>query len=176
MFSKSKISPDAKAVPSIISADLTIRGDMMTSGEIQVDGEVFGDIRARAVTVGEHADIQGEIVAESIVVKGKITGRLRGRAVHLTRTARVTGDIWHKTLGVEGGAVVQGQCRHMDEPDGSISNGTIPGTAITSVRASESSNVTPVLVSQNSGASETGNRRPADGAPDLLSNSAAVGD
>ena len=117
MFSKSKSGLEAKAVPSIISADLTIKGDLVTSGEIHIDGEVFGDIRARAVTIGEHADIHGEIVAESIVVKGKVTGRMRGRAVHLTRTARTTGDIWHKTLGVEGGAIIQGQCRHMDEPD-----------------------------------------------------------
>jgi cytoskeletal protein CcmA (bactofilin family) len=163
MFSKNKVAPDAKAVPSIISADLTIRGDMLTSGEIQIDGEVFGDIRARAVTVGEFADIQGEIIAESIVIKGKITGRLRGRAVHLTRTARVTGDIWHKTLGVEGGAVIQGQCKHMDEPDGAISNlrptdAMLPGP-------------TPVLVAQGEGASR---RAVADNSPDLLSSASAA--
>ena len=137
MFSKSKSGPEPKAVPSIISADLTIKGDLMTSGEIHIDGEVFGDIKARAVTVGEHADIHGEIVAESIVVKGKVTGRMRGRAVHLTRTARTTGDIWHKTLGVEGGAIIQGQCRHMDEPDGAAPP---PGSGVPVLAASSSDN------------------------------------
>ena len=164
MFSKSKSVLEIKAVPSIISADLTIRGDMMTSGEIQIDGEVVGDIRARAVTVGEHADIQGEIIAESIVVKGKVTGRLRGRSVQLTRTARMSGDIWHKTLGIEGGAVLQGQCLHMDEPD------TAQSGQVKSVEASSG----PVLVSQSEGT----RRLIADAAiPDLLaSGSAAAGD
>jgi cytoskeletal protein CcmA (bactofilin family) len=166
MFSKSKSALEIKAVPSIISADLTIRGDMMTSGEIQIDGEVVGDIRARAVTVGEHADIQGEIIAESIVVKGKVTGRLRGRSVQLTRTARMSGDIWHKTLGIEGGAVLQGQCLHMDEPDAAQS----AHLQIKSVEGTSG----PVLVSQSEGT----RRLIADAAmPDLLtSGSAAAGD
>ncbi len=101
---------------SFIGPDLSIRGDLMTSGEVEVKGEVVGDIRARVVTVGMHAEIYGEIVAKSIIVEGKVTGRLRGRAIQLTRTAQIMGEIWHKTLGVEGGAFVQGRCRHMDEP------------------------------------------------------------
>lgn len=108
---------------SMIGADLMIRGDLITSGEIQVDGEVIGDIGARVVTVGVHAEIHGEIVAETIIIEGKVTGRLRGRSIKLTRTAQTVGEIWHRTLGVEAGAFVQGLCRHTDEPDGAIADG-----------------------------------------------------
>ena len=43
------------AVPSIISADLKITGNLESSGDIQVDGMVQGDITSRTLTIGEAA-------------------------------------------------------------------------------------------------------------------------
>lgn len=59
-----------KPSPSLLSADLVIRGNVETSGDIQVEGTVEGDVRAHLLTVGESAVISGEIVAEDVVVNG----------------------------------------------------------------------------------------------------------
>ena len=65
MFSKSKKNNDqqpsdqSRSVPSIISSDLQIVGDLESAGEVQIDGEVSGDIRARVLLVGESATITG---------------------------------------------------------------------------------------------------------------------
>jgi cytoskeletal protein CcmA (bactofilin family) len=41
------------SVPSIISADLRINGDLICSGDVQVDGWVEGDIQSRNIVIGE---------------------------------------------------------------------------------------------------------------------------
>jgi len=58
-----------KAVASVLSSDLTVVGNLKTTGDIQVEGVVEGDIRAHLLTVGESATIRGEIVADDIVIE-----------------------------------------------------------------------------------------------------------
>ncbi len=110
------ITPKPKASPSVLSADLTIVGNLRTTGDIQVEGVVEGDIRAHLLTVGESATIKGEIVADDIVVNGRVIGRVRGLKVRLTSTARVEGDIIHKTIAIESGAHFEGSVQRQDDP------------------------------------------------------------
>ena len=99
------------AVPSIMSADLQIDGNLNTRGEMQIDGTVNGDVGCGALTIGENATIVGEISAESVVVHGRVEGRIKAKKVQLTKTARITGDIWHDTLSIDAGAYLDGHCR-----------------------------------------------------------------
>ncbi|MEP3345911.1 MAG: polymer-forming cytoskeletal protein [Litoreibacter sp.] len=109
-------APRPKAPPSTLSTDLTITGNMKTTGDIQVEGNVEGDIHAHLLTVGETAVIKGEIVADDVVVNGRIIGRVRGLKVRLTSTARVEGDIIHKTIAIESGAHFEGSVQRQDDP------------------------------------------------------------
>jgi cytoskeletal protein CcmA (bactofilin family) len=117
--SMNKPSPQtgkSKPSPSVLSSDLTIVGNLRTTGDVQVEGTVQGDIRAHLLTVGESANIEGEIVADDVVVTGKVTGRVRGLKVRLTSTARVEGDIIHKTIAIESGAHFEGSVQRQDDP------------------------------------------------------------
>jgi cytoskeletal protein CcmA (bactofilin family) len=100
----------------VLSSDLTIVGNLRTTGDVQVEGTVQGDIRAHLLTVGESANIEGEIVADDVVVTGKVTGRVRGLKVRLTSTARVEGDIIHKTIAIESGAHFEGSVQRAEDP------------------------------------------------------------
>ena len=120
MFSKNKKNQQVpsnapRAVPSIISADLKIVGDLSSSGEIQVDGEVTGDIRSKVLLVGETASIKGEIRAETIRVHGHVNGQIRATFVNLAKTAHVVGDILHENLSIQEGAFLEGHITHMSE-------------------------------------------------------------
>ncbi|MFO7921432.1 polymer-forming cytoskeletal protein [Rhodobacteraceae bacterium W635] len=106
----------AKAPASVLSTDLTITGNLRTTGDIQVEGTVQGDIRAHLLTVGEGATIEGEIVADDIVVTGRVVGKVRGLKVRLTSTARVEGDIIHKTIAIESGAHFEGSVQRQEDP------------------------------------------------------------
>ena len=137
MFSKSKINepgpkasdnetkkgagaeykaPGPKPAPSVLSSDLLIKGNISTAGDIQIEGQVEGDIRAHLLTVGEGATIKGEVVADDVVVNGRVIGRVRGLKVRLTSTARVEGDIIHKTIAIESGAHFEGSVQRQDDP------------------------------------------------------------
>ena len=109
-------APKAKPAASILSSDLTVVGNLKTTGDIQIEGTVEGDIRAHLLTVGESATIRGEIVADDIVVNGRVVGRVRGLKVRLTSTARVEGDIIHKTIAIESGAHFEGSVQRQDDP------------------------------------------------------------
>ncbi|ETX16542.1 hypothetical protein OCH239_01575 [Roseivivax halodurans JCM 10272] len=109
-------APKAKPPASVLSNDLHITGNVKTTGDIQIEGTVEGDIRAHLLTVGESATIKGECIADDVVVNGRIVGRVRGLKVRLTATARVEGDIIHKTIAIESGAHFEGSVQRQDDP------------------------------------------------------------
>lgn len=109
-------APKAKPPASTLSADLHVTGNLKTSGDIQIEGQVDGDIRAHLLTVGEGATVKGECIADDVVVNGRIVGRVRGLKVRLTSTARVEGDIIHKTIAIESGAHFEGSVQRQDDP------------------------------------------------------------
>lgn len=104
------------AIPSLLGSDLCITGDVSSSGEIQVDGRVEGDIIADSLIVSETGVVEGAVAANSVRVLGVVNGPITAASVRLARTAKVTGDIVHQTLAVEEGAFVSGHCRR-SEPD-----------------------------------------------------------
>ena len=114
--SSAPMAPKAKPPASVLSADLHITGNLKTTGDIQIEGTVEGDIRAHLLTVGEGATVKGEVVADDVVVNGRIVGRVRGLKVRLTSTARVEGDIIHKTSAIESGAHFEGSVQRQDDP------------------------------------------------------------
>ena len=103
----------AAGVPSIISPDLKIIGDLKSSGDIQIDGCVEGDINSRTLTIGQSAEVQGSIVADTVRISGTVIGQVKAKAVTLERSANMTGDITHGNLTMEAGAQFEGHVRRM---------------------------------------------------------------
>ncbi len=101
-------------VPSIISADLKIVGDLNSGGDLQIDGAVEGDITSRSLTVGESAVVRGVLVAETVRIYGSVIGEVRANSVTLSKTARVAGDITHQSLIMEAGAELVGKLSRLD--------------------------------------------------------------
>ncbi len=133
-------TPKAKPPASVLSADLTVTGNMKTTGDIQIEGTVEGDIRAHLLTVGEGATVKGECMADDVIVNGRIVGKVRGLKVRLTATARVEGDIIHKTIAIESGAHFEGSVQRQEDPLNPSSKGApqrSPSTATTSAPAAE---------------------------------------
>lgn len=122
MFSKDKREAEAPRAarsnsrnpPSIISASLRIVGNMVSDGDIQVDGTVDGDIQSRSLTVSHGAAVNGGIAAETVRIDGAVTGHITASNVMLGSTARVMGDIIHASLVIEAGAFLEGHCRRME--------------------------------------------------------------
>ena len=109
-------APKPKPAASVLSSDLHVKGNLKTTGDINIEGQVDGDIRAHLLTVGEGATVRGELIADDVVIHGRIIGRVRGLKVRLTSTARVEGDIIHKTIAIESGAHFEGSVQRQDNP------------------------------------------------------------
>jgi cytoskeletal protein CcmA (bactofilin family) len=112
--------------PSVIGPDLIIHGNLTSKGEVQVDGEVQGDIHGTYVVIGEKARITGGIVAEEIVVRGHVMGSVRGKRVMLQSSSHVEGDIYHQALAIEQGAFFEGKSRRSEDPTAGVPKPEIP--------------------------------------------------
>ncbi len=115
-----------KMAPSIIGSDLSITGNVLSRGEIQVDGEIQGDIHCSSLIVGDNAKITGGVAAEDVVVRGKVIGSVRGLRVTLQTTSYVEGDIFHQSIAIEQGAYFEGKSRHSEDPLAGAANLEIP--------------------------------------------------
>jgi cytoskeletal protein CcmA (bactofilin family) len=106
-------APIKSGIPSIISADMKIVGQVESAGDIQIDGAVEGDVTSRTLTVSDTAVVRGSVSADTVRVAGTVKGGINAKSVTLTRTAKVEGDIVHDALAIESGASFEGQCRRM---------------------------------------------------------------
>jgi cytoskeletal protein CcmA (bactofilin family) len=102
--------------PSVIGSDLSITGNLESKGEIQIEGEVQGDVHAGRIIVGERARVTGSLLADDIVIRGNVGGSVRGNNVTLQSNSRVEGDLFHKQLAIEQGAFFEGKSRRSDDP------------------------------------------------------------
>lgn len=93
---------------SIISPDLKIKGDLVSSGDIKVEGSVEGSISCRTLTLGDNPVLNCNVTADTVRVNGEFSGQVKATKVVLTSTARFNGDIYQETLEVEDGASIQG--------------------------------------------------------------------
>ena len=90
--SKSPSAASSKMVPSIIGEDLSISGNVTSKGEIQVDGEIQGDIHCGSLLLGDKSQVVGGVVAEDVVVRGRVVGSIRApRAASKVGSAVVRG-------------------------------------------------------------------------------------
>ncbi|HET7604451.1 MAG TPA: polymer-forming cytoskeletal protein [Sphingomicrobium sp.] len=119
---KSPTPSASKMVPSIIGEDLSITGNVTSKGEIQVDGEIQGDIHCGSLLLGDKSQVMGSVIAEDVVVRGRVTGSIRGLRVTLQAQSHVEGDIFHQSLAIEQGAYFEGKSRRSDDPLAEIKN------------------------------------------------------
>lgn len=102
--------------PSIIGEDLTITGNIISKGEVQVDGDVQGDVYCATLIVGDRGRVSGAVVAEETTIHGRVSGSINALQVTLESNSHVEGDICHSALKLEHGAFFEGQSRRSDDP------------------------------------------------------------
>ncbi len=114
----SQQEPDTVARPghtqhSLISADTAVTGDLVSAGDISIEGRVDGTITCRTLTLRGEPIVTGSVQAESVHVCGSFNGELRAKKVVLTKTAKMTGDIHQETLEIHPSAWFQGNVEHL---------------------------------------------------------------
>jgi len=95
----------------ILSSDVEIKGSIKFQKELLIDGKVEGEINSDGVlTIGENADIRGEIKTKSITVYGKVQGNITvGERCELKSRCTLQGDLKAARLVIEEGATFVGK-------------------------------------------------------------------
>src|SRR5438876_11693793 len=95
----------------ILSSDVEIKGSIKFQKELLIDGNVEGEINSDGVlTIGENADIRGEIKTKSITVYGKVQGNITvGERCELKSRCTLQGDLKAARLVIEEGATFIGK-------------------------------------------------------------------
>jgi cytoskeletal protein CcmA (bactofilin family) len=106
---------------SVISKALKITGQLESTEDIQIDGEVDGDVRGVSVKVGSGAKVKGTVFGEEVEVSGAVEGRIEAKRVVLTSTGRMSGDVLHQDIRIDSGAYIDGHCK----PDFGKSKATV---------------------------------------------------
>ena len=97
-------------VPSIISYDTKIKGDIWGGDTIHIDGKIEGNIMCNEVIIGTRGYISGDIKAKSLSVYGTISGKIEVEELFVANNARVIGDAYYNKIALEPGAYVEGNC------------------------------------------------------------------
>ena len=110
----------------ILSSDVEIKGSIKFQKELLIDGKVEGEINSDGVlTIGENADIRGEIKTKSITVYGKVHGNITvAERCELKSKCTLQGDLKAARLIIEEGATFIGKSE--------VTSGTIPAKSTSS--------------------------------------------
>jgi cytoskeletal protein CcmA (bactofilin family) len=96
---------------NLLSADVEIKGSIKFQNELTIDGKVEGEITSTGtLTVGENAEIRGEIRTKSATVLGKVHGNITvEERCELKARAVLQGDLKAARLVIEEGATFVGK-------------------------------------------------------------------
>src|SRR5215469_1509686 len=96
---------------SVISKALKITGQLESTENIQIDGEIDGDVRGVSVKVGHNAKVKGSVFGEEVEVAGTVEGKVEAKKVVLTNSAHMSGDVIHQDITIQSGAYIAGHLR-----------------------------------------------------------------
>ena len=96
---------------NVLSNDVEIKGSIKFSHDLIIDGRIEGEVHSDgALTVGENANIKGEIKTRTVVIFGKVEGNIIVQErCELKSNAILIGDISAGTLSIEEGATFDGR-------------------------------------------------------------------
>jgi len=97
---------------NIISEKTLIKGDITSSGDVRIDGELNGNIDAKGrLVVGPKGKVEGEINCSNIEISGYVKGKIiASELLTMKASARIYGDIIAGKLSVEPGSLFTGTC------------------------------------------------------------------
>ncbi|MCH5284321.1 MAG: polymer-forming cytoskeletal protein [Akkermansiaceae bacterium] len=95
---------------NVLAAGIEIVGSIYFQNDMHIDGKVDGNIQSDSgkVTIGEQANIKGDINAGVVHVYGHVVGKVTSERCHLSKDSVVTGDIKTGVLSMDEGARLSG--------------------------------------------------------------------
>jgi len=112
--SSSSSSSSAPSGNSLIGSGTTIKGDIVSNGDVRIDGILKGNITGSAkILIGQGGVVEGDIEGQQADILGKVTGKLVIKELlNLRGQAVIRGNLHAGKLQIEPTVTFNGQC-HM---------------------------------------------------------------
>ena len=104
---------------SRISVGTIIKGEIVSSSDIRIDGTFEGKIQSNGrVVIGESASVKGDVICENLDLWGKVDGNVYVKdTLSLKQGCVVNGNVHIRRFCVELGSVFNGNCKMITEDE-----------------------------------------------------------
>lgn len=108
-------------IDTLIGAVVELKGDIVFSGGLRIDGKVTGNITAKDATgsllvLGEHAEVHGNVNVPHMIINGKIKGNVQcDTRIELQARAQIIGDVRYGAIAMAHGAAIDGMLVHQSQ-------------------------------------------------------------
>lgn len=113
-------------IDTLIGVNTEIKGDIIFSGGLRVDGKIKGNIAAESdgsstLVLSEHAEVVGDVQVPHMILNGKIKGNIHcGEHIELQPQAEIIGDVHYKIIEMALGATINGNLLREDSADDAL--------------------------------------------------------
>lgn len=115
---------------NIFDKECIIEGNIITSGNLRIDGQFIGRLQSKSkVVLGPTGKVQGHITAKHAEISGRVKGNIQVETLLVVRnTATIEGDLFTPKLIFEEGARFDGKCTmtNITYPNASSNNQVKP--------------------------------------------------
>ena len=116
--------PEAVTAPpnTIIGVGANMRGTLMISGTLRIEGEFEGDIlHCERLEIGEHGVMNADIEVKEAVIYGRVRGNVRALgSIEMKSGARIEGDVAAMSVTMEPGVFFTGRCTMLENGSESV--------------------------------------------------------
>jgi len=111
---KAPTEKPCNTIDTLIGAKTDLKGDIVFTGGLRVDGKVRGNITAKGdgnstLVLSEHAMVTGNVTVPHIITNGTIKGNVRAaERIELQPKAEISGDVYYKVIEMSLGAMING--------------------------------------------------------------------
>lgn len=113
-----KPSSKVSKIETLIGNTIVIRGDLIFSGGLHIDGKIIGNVIAEdgsnsMLVLSDHGSIEGEVRVPYVVLNGEVIGDVYAtERVELSAKAQVNGNVFYNLLEMALGSQVNGNLVH----------------------------------------------------------------
>jgi len=103
---------ETTAAVNMIGAGTIITGEIVSKGDIRIDGTLKGSVNTEGrLVLGCEGMIEGDVICKDADISGAIKAKITvSQLLSLKTTAKLNGDIITNKLSIEPGAAFSGSC------------------------------------------------------------------
>lgn len=135
MLGKKSSEKPCNTIDTLIGVKTELKGDIIFSGGLRIDGKVRGNITAKGdnnstLVLSEEAVVVGNVTVPHMIINGAIKGQVRSsERIELQPKAEITGDVTYKTIQIALGATINGNLVTEVDKTAVPKLKSVPGTA-----------------------------------------------